>query len=137
VDIRLDGKVALVTGASKDRLRSIEAPGRSGGVGDVGLLEVKDALKEQRLQSGDEFHGHIGTPRTLATGSVEACVTATVERLGKIDILVNNAATNPHFGPLLELDQARAPRPSMSTNSGALLVPVCGPGRSGHGGGQS
>ena len=34
----------------------------------------------------------------------EACVAATVERFGSVDILVNNAATNPYYGPIIDLD---------------------------------
>ena len=34
----------------------------------------------------------------------KACVAATIERFGRIDILVNNAATNPYFGPTLDID---------------------------------
>ena len=36
-----------------------------------------------------------------------ACVAATIERFGGLDILVNNAATNPHFGPTLAVDPGR------------------------------
>ena len=32
---------------------------------------------------------------------------ATIERFGGLDILVNNAATNPYFGPTLGVDPAR------------------------------
>ena len=39
---------------------------------------------------------HTGDPE-----SVKALVARTVERFGSVDILVNNAATNPHFGPFL------------------------------------
>ena len=31
-------------------------------------------------------------------------MTATVERFGAVDILVNNAATNPYYGPIIDLD---------------------------------
>ena len=43
-------------------------------------------------------------------GDVEAgkaCVAATIERFGGLDILVNNAATNPYMGPTLEVDESR------------------------------
>ena len=43
-------------------------------------------------------------------GDVEAgraCVAATIERFGALDILVNNAATNPYYGPTLAVDEAR------------------------------
>ena len=34
----------------------------------------------------------------------EACVAATLERLGGIDVLVNNAATNPVMGRTIDAD---------------------------------
>ena len=37
----------------------------------------------------------------------EACVDATVERFGSLDILVNNAATNPYMGPTIDIDLPR------------------------------
>jgi NAD(P)-dependent dehydrogenase (short-subunit alcohol dehydrogenase family) len=39
--------------------------------------------------------------------AAQACVSATVERFGSVDILVNNAATNPYFGATLGVDSAR------------------------------
>lgn len=44
------------------------------------------------------------------TGDVEAgrrCVEATLAKYGRIDVLVNNAATNPYFGDTLGVDEAR------------------------------
>jgi NAD(P)-dependent dehydrogenase (short-subunit alcohol dehydrogenase family) len=35
-------------------------------------------------------------------------VAETVARFGRLDILVNNAGTNPYFGPLIDIDLARA-----------------------------
>ena len=43
-------------------------------------------------------------------GDIEAgraCVQATIERFGGLDILVNNVGTNPHFGATLDVDPAR------------------------------
>jgi NAD(P)-dependent dehydrogenase (short-subunit alcohol dehydrogenase family) len=34
-------------------------------------------------------------------------VAATIERFGSLDILVNNAATNPYYGPLMGVDEGR------------------------------
>jgi NAD(P)-dependent dehydrogenase (short-subunit alcohol dehydrogenase family) len=34
-------------------------------------------------------------------------IDATLERLGRLDILVNNAATNPYAGPTIDVDRAR------------------------------
>ncbi len=37
----------------------------------------------------------------------DACVAATIERFGALDILVNNAATNPYMGPTIDIDLPR------------------------------
>lgn len=36
--------------------------------------------------------------------AAEKAINATVEQFGSIDVLVNNAATNPHMGPLMGID---------------------------------
>jgi NAD(P)-dependent dehydrogenase (short-subunit alcohol dehydrogenase family) len=48
------------------------------------------------------------------------CVNATIERFGSIDILVNNAATNPYFGPIVDIDLSRA-RKTVLVNQEAVL----------------
>ena len=50
----------------------------------------------------------------------EACVAATVERFGAVDILVNNAATNPYFGPIIDIDTARADKTVRVNQTGYL-----------------
>ena len=42
-----------------------------------------------------------------ATAAVEAAVAKILEDTGGVNILVNNAATNPYFGPTMEIDKAR------------------------------
>jgi len=49
-----------------------------------------------------------------------ACVAATVDRFGAIDVLVNNAATNPYYGPIIEIDQGRADKTVRVNQSGYL-----------------
>jgi NAD(P)-dependent dehydrogenase (short-subunit alcohol dehydrogenase family) len=44
---------------------------------------------------------HIGDPADITRAVDGLC-----KRHGRIDILVNNAATNPYFGPVLEMDLA-------------------------------
>ncbi|MGH8981043.1 MAG: SDR family oxidoreductase, partial [Acidimicrobiales bacterium] len=46
---------------------------------------------------------HAGRPE-----EAEACVDATIARFGALDILVSNAATNPHFGPMLDITREQA-----------------------------
>jgi NAD(P)-dependent dehydrogenase (short-subunit alcohol dehydrogenase family) len=47
-------------------------------------------------------------------------VAATVERFGAVDILVNNAATNPYYGPIIELDTGRADKTVRVNQTGYL-----------------
>jgi len=48
------------------------------------------------------FVANAGDPEAAA-----ACVAATVERFGALDILVNNAATSPYMGPMIDIDLPR------------------------------
>jgi NAD(P)-dependent dehydrogenase (short-subunit alcohol dehydrogenase family) len=48
------------------------------------------------------FAAHAGDPAAAAE-----CVAATVDQLGGLDILVNNAATNPYMGPTIDTDVPR------------------------------
>ena len=59
--------------------------------------------QESPERDRDEADQEAGDP-----DAAEACMAATVERFGQVDILVNNAATNPYHGPLMGLDVARA-----------------------------
>ncbi|HEU4412455.1 MAG TPA: glucose 1-dehydrogenase [Polyangiaceae bacterium] len=104
--IHLEGKVAIVTGAS----RGIgEAVARA--FADAGARVVLAARKVEPLQnvadsikaSGGQAIAlgcHAGQPEQL-----RALLDGTIERFGKVDVLVNNAATNPYFGPLLGVDE--------------------------------
>jgi NAD(P)-dependent dehydrogenase (short-subunit alcohol dehydrogenase family) len=47
-------------------------------------------------------------------------VAATVERFGSVDVLVNNAATNPYYGPLIDLDTPRADKTVRVNQTGYL-----------------
>ncbi len=53
--------------------------------------------------------------------AVHSCVEACVERLGAVDVLVNNAATNPYMGPLVEIDVPRALKTAQVNQLGVLL----------------
>jgi NAD(P)-dependent dehydrogenase (short-subunit alcohol dehydrogenase family) len=109
MDVRLDGKVALITGASRGIGRAIaEAMAASGAAVMLSSRKIEDleiAAQEIRAATGADVDVQVanaGEPE-----QAEACVAATVGRFGRIDVLVNNAATNPYFGPTMGIDPSR------------------------------
>jgi len=103
--LSLDGKVALVTGASKGIGRAIAAAYAEAGASVMLSSRKQDALDEAAATM-------TGTVATFAANAGEpeqadACVQATVERFGRLDVLVNNAATNPYMGPVIDVDLPR------------------------------
>jgi NAD(P)-dependent dehydrogenase (short-subunit alcohol dehydrogenase family) len=105
MEISLKGKVALVTGASRGIGKAI-ATGYAGAGASVMLSSRKqDALEAASAEIDGEtavFAANAGEP-----DQIQACVEATIERFGRIDILVNNAATNPYMGRPIDIDLPR------------------------------
>ncbi|MEA3077245.1 MAG: hypothetical protein QOF60_2153 [Actinomycetota bacterium] len=105
MDLRLDGKVALVTGASRGIGMAIAKAYADAGAQVMLSSRKQDALEEAAKEIGGDtavFAANAGEP-----DQAEACVNATLERFGALDILVNNAATNPYMGPAIDIDLGR------------------------------
>jgi NAD(P)-dependent dehydrogenase (short-subunit alcohol dehydrogenase family) len=105
MELRLDGKVALVTGASKGIGRATAAALAAAGAKVMLSSRKQDALEEAASTMTGEtavFAANAGEPDQIA-----ACVAATMDRFGAVDVLVNNAATNPYQGPTLGIDLSR------------------------------
>ncbi len=104
----LSGKVALITGASRGIGEAIAVAYAEAGA-KVVLVSRKQADLENVAQRIRETGGE-ALPMAAHTRNM-AAITAVVEKAivtyGDIDIVVNNAATNPHFGPILTAEESQ------------------------------
>ena len=103
--ISLDGKVALVTGASKGIGKASAKTLAESGAKVVLVSRKLDQLEAAAAEiDGDTavFAANVGD-----LDAAKAAVDFTIERFGGLDILVNNAATNPYYGATLGVDSPR------------------------------
>jgi NAD(P)-dependent dehydrogenase (short-subunit alcohol dehydrogenase family) len=118
----LRGKTAIVTGGSKGIGAAIGRRFAEAGANVMlasrKLEGLEAAAKDMAGSDGavDVFAANAGSAEEAA-----ACVEATLARFGSVDILVNNAATNPYFGSLLDLDQSRAEKMTSVNQFGYLM----------------
>ncbi len=99
----LTGKVAIITGSSRGIGRAIAEA-----YADAGAKVVISSRKQPACEEvADAINAKHGEERAVAIAAsisdkaaLEALVTETRQRLGQIDILVCNAASNPYYGPM-------------------------------------
>jgi NAD(P)-dependent dehydrogenase (short-subunit alcohol dehydrogenase family) len=102
---RLDNKVAIITGASKGIGKAIATALGQQGAKIVIVSRKQEAVDEtakEFIAAGIEAIGiaaHMGD-----MGQIKNLLEKTVNHFGGIDIIVNNAATNPSFGPITATD---------------------------------
>jgi NAD(P)-dependent dehydrogenase (short-subunit alcohol dehydrogenase family) len=117
----LAGTTALVTGASRGIGLAIAQK-----IFDEGGRVVISSRSQSNLdEAAASFSnservktvvGHVGSSDDAAR--VAAFV---VEEFGSLDILVNNAATNPYFGPMIDIDGARLQK-TFEINQASVLI---------------
>ena len=119
MEISLKGKVALVTGASRGIGKAI-----SQAYADAGASVLLTSRKLPDLEAAaseiggdvDVLAANAGDPEQ-ASAAVDHCI----ERFGGVDILVNNAATNPYMGPTMDIDLPRYDKTWEVNLRGALV----------------
>jgi NAD(P)-dependent dehydrogenase (short-subunit alcohol dehydrogenase family) len=103
----LEGRVALVTGGSRGIGRAcalgLAAAGAKIAVSSRKAEACEAVAEEVRAIGGEAIAvpGHAGR-----TEQIEDVVAQTVAQLGRLDVLVNNAATNPEFATLVDTTES-------------------------------
>ena len=120
-DFSLAGKVAIVTGGSRGIGRSIAIALAEAGA-DVAVAARKpESLEEAVAAVKATGRRGIAVPTNVRDmAALQNLVDETKKQLGRVDILVNNAATNPSFGPIQNIDE-RAWDMIMNTNVKSLF----------------
>jgi dehydrogenase/reductase SDR family member 4 len=107
----LSGRCALITGGSRGIGRAVALAMAAAGA-KVAVcarhLDGCEAVAAEITARGGQaiaIAGNVGRAEDAV-----AIIDGAVDGLGALDILVNNAATNPHFGPLVDAEDAAVDR---------------------------
>ena len=134
----LEGKIALVNGASRGIGLAIARGLAAAGATVVVTSRSMEGAAE--AAASVEADGGKAVPLACHAGrldEIEALFEAIRTDHGRLDVLVNNAATNPHFGPVLTAEESHWDKILDVNVKGYFhLVKACTPGMKARGGGK-
>ena len=105
MELSLQGKTALVTGGSKGIGKSIAKTFADAGAKVMITSRKADVCETAASEIGNGCGweaGNVGDPDHM-----EQAIDRCISELGGVDVLVNNAATNPYAGPMIDADLPR------------------------------
>lgn len=103
----LRGRTALVTGASRGIGLAI-AQQLVGAGANVVISSRREENLAEALTTFAESSSVWAVPAHVGSrAEADRLVSATIEHFGSLDVLVNNAGTNPYFGPLVDISDAQ------------------------------
>jgi len=103
---QLDGKVAIITGATRGIGEKIARSLAEFGAEVIINSRNKEAVSAvSKIFRNDGLHA-VGIAGNMGnTKEIHALIDQTLDLCGSIDIIINNAAANPVFGPLQETEE--------------------------------
>ncbi len=104
MDVRIDGKVAIVTGASRGIGEAIAAELLDSGAAGVTITSRREENVTAAAERLADDRVMALAARADSESDAESAVAQTIDRFGRLDILVNNAGTNPAAGDLASVD---------------------------------
>jgi NAD(P)-dependent dehydrogenase (short-subunit alcohol dehydrogenase family) len=105
-DFNLDNRVAVITGASRGIGFAVAQKLARNGARCILVSRKLESLEKAAAQIRDEgFKAEAMACHTGYPDQIKAMYEKIVDTYGSLDILVNNAATNPHFGEMITADE--------------------------------